>query len=85
MILGSDHRRCAAGQAKDGLLVERLDVYAAGRCLDPNLSPGHDSVKPTFVPQRDEIRAEDAEALGRQQEVERLRHGQKRHSPNRRD
>jgi hypothetical protein len=61
------------------LLVQRLDVDAPGRGLDPDLAAVDHPVQTVLVPEVREIGAEDAEALGRQLEVERLRHRQSRH------
>ena len=48
-----DHRR--------GLGVERLDVDAAGRSLDPHLARADDAVQPALVP---EVREVDARTCG---------------------
>ena len=56
-----------------GLGVERLDVDAAGRRLDPHLARADDAVQPALVPEVREVDAERAEALGREREVVRLR------------
>ena len=56
-----------------GLRVERLDVDAAGRRLDPDLPAADDAVQPAFVPEVREVDAERAEALGGEREVVRLR------------
>ena len=56
-----------------GLGVERLDVDAAGRRLDPHLARADHAVEAALVPEVREVDAERAEALGREREVVRLR------------
>jgi hypothetical protein len=65
-----------------GEVVERLDVDAARRCLDPDLAAVDDAVQAALVPDVREVDAERAEALGRVLEVVRLGHGQKGHGSN---
>ena len=61
-----------------GLGVERLDVDAAGRRLDPHLAPADDAMEPALVPEVRAVEPERAEALRREREVERLRDGEER-------
>ena len=63
-----------------GLGVQGFDVDAARCRLDPHLATADDAVEPTLVPEVGEIGPEDAEAVGRQLEVERLGQGEERHS-----
>ena len=63
-----------------GLRVERLDVHAAGRRLDPHLPPADDAVEPALVPDVREVDPEGAEARGRQLERERRVDAQEGHS-----
>ena len=60
--------------------VERLDVDAAGRCLDPHLAPADRVVQAAFVPQVRPIDAVRTKARGRQREVEWSGHGEERHA-----
>ena len=60
--------------------VERLDAHAAGRRLDPHLTPADDAVQAALVPEVREIGPERAEALGRELEVVRLRKAQQQRS-----
>ena len=53
--------------------VERLDVNAAVRCLDPHLTRADDPVEPALVPEVRDVDPEHPEALGREREVVRLR------------
>ena len=61
-------------RANDGLgrLVERLDVDAAGRGLDPDLAPADDAMDSALVPEVREVGPERAVARGREREVVRL-------------
>ena len=65
-----------------GRCVERLDVDAAGRRLDPHLAAADDAVQAALVPEVREVGPEGAEALGRDVEVVRLGKLERRHRGN---
>jgi len=55
------------------LRVERRDVDAARRRLDPDFASADGAKQPALMPEVRPIDAEGAEALGREREVVRLR------------
>ena len=70
---GADH----GARDRLGLVIQRLDVDAARRRLDPDLPPADDAMDAALVPEVRDIRAEGSEPFSRELEVVRIRQRKK--------